>query len=241
MTLSAVTFDFWNTLYDGSPRPERSALRRGAIREMVRAVGCDVTDEEFQALYLASRVEADRWWREEHRGYTAGERLRWMLAQRGVSRPDDCEHLARAAEAVDETLLRFPPPLLPGAAQAVAALSVSYPLAIVSDTGFSSSRAQDRLLERDGIAVLFAARVYSMDVGRAKPRREPFAAAIAALGAPAERILHIGDDERTDVGGALDAGMRAIRLDLVRRCGRSAAEFVARSFQELLEYLRPGS
>jgi FMN phosphatase YigB (HAD superfamily) len=47
----------------------------------------------------------------------------------------------------------------------------------------------------------------------------------------------VGDIERTDVAGALAAGMRAIRLDLVKPGGPSAAEFVARSYEELVDYL----
>ena len=50
-------------------------------------------------------------------------------------------------------------------------------------------------------------------------------------------MLHIGDNERTDVRGALDAGMRAIRVDFVRQNGPSAAELVASSFDELTDYL----
>ena len=52
-----------------------------------------------------------------------------------------------------------------------------------------------------------------------------------------DEILHIGDNERTDVRGALAAGFRAIRLDVVRDNGPSEAEFVARSFEELSQYL----
>jgi hypothetical protein len=39
------------------------------------------------------------------------------------------------------------------------------------------------------------------------------------------------------VRGALDAGFRAIRLDVVRNGGPSEAEFVARSYEALTEYL----
>src|SRR5207248_360042 len=92
-------------------------------------------------------------------------------------------------------------------------------LAVVSDTVFASGRAQDRLLEKDGARSFFAATIYSMDVGHAKPRPEIFRAAIETLGVAPEQILHIGDNERTDVRGALDAGMRAIRLDVVRPGG----------------------
>ena len=80
-----------------------------------------------------------------------------------------------------------------------------------------------------------------MDIGHAKPRREPFAAALDALGLSPGDVIHIGDNERTDVRGALDMGMRAIRVDFVRQNGPSSAEFVARTFDELTEYLAGAS
>lgn len=233
----ALSLDYWDTLFDGSRLPERLERRQAALRQMLRNLECDVPDEEFITLYRAAGAEADRWWREEHRGYTADERIRWMLARLNVTRPLDCEHVAAAVRAVDDSLLEFPPPLLPGAREALHTLADRFPLAIVSDTGFASSSAQDALLEREGLQDLFAARIYSMDIGHAKPRREPFEACVHALGREPGTIVHIGDNERTDVRGALDAGFRAIRVDFMRDNGPSAAEFVARSFEELTEYL----
>jgi HAD superfamily hydrolase (TIGR01549 family) len=164
------------------------------------------------------------------------------MIERAGGRPrPQCADVAAACEAVDEALLHYPPPLLPGAADAVRSLAARFPLAIVSDTGFASGRAQDALLERDGLLGCFTATIYSMDVGHAKPRPEPFRAAVAALGASSPTgVIHIGDNERTDVGGALAAGLRAVRLDVVRSAGSSAAEFVACSFEELVEYLTAG-
>ncbi len=107
----------------------------------------------------------------------------------------------------------------------------------MSDTGFASGRAQDRLLEKDAARAFFSATIYSMDVGHAKPRPEIFAAAVETLGVTPNEILHIGDNERTDVRGALAAGFRAVRVDVVKHGGPSEAEFVARSFEELSEYL----
>jgi HAD superfamily hydrolase (TIGR01549 family) len=210
-------------------------------------------------LYAESAREADRWWREEHRGYTTAERLNWLLERAGSRPRPDCEHVAAACDAVDEALLRYPPPLLPGAAEAVRSLAARCPLAIVSDTGFASGRAQNALLEQDGLLDLFTTTVYSMDVGHAKPRPEPFRAAVASLGADSpEQVIHVGDNERTDVGGALASGLRAIRLDVItprgwaavddatQRASGSAAEFVATSFDDLVRYidgceLRPAS
>lgn len=237
MTLRAVSFDYWDTLYTGAVLPERMQIRQTALRSMLTEFGHSLADEELAALYKASGDEADRWWREEHRGYTADDRIRWMLARLSVTRPADCEHVAAAVRAVDDTLLEFPPPLLTGARETVERLAARFPLAILSDTGFASSAAQDALLSRERMDDHFAARIYSMDIGHAKPRPEMFEACAAALGRAPETIIHIGDNERTDVRGALDAGFRAIRLDIVRDSGPSAAELVARSFDEVREYL----
>lgn len=141
---------------------------------------------------------------------------------------------------VDASLLDTPPALLPGAREALEWLSGRFALAVVSDTGFASGRAQDRLLERDGLRDLFTATVYSMDVGHAKPRPEPFRAALEALGVAPGEAVHVGDIERTDVAGALAVGMRAIRLDALRDSGPSQAEYVATSLADLVRYLRQG-
>lgn len=248
--IRAITLDFWDTLYDGGNLPERLSLRQRAIGALLGAYGLELPDHEVSRLYVASAREADRWWREEHRGYTTAERLHWMLERAGSAPRPQCEHIATACDAVDEALLRYPPPLLPGAADAVRMLAARVPLAIVSDTGFASGRAQDALLEQDELLGFFTATVYSMDIGHAKPRPEPFAAAVSALAiASPGDVIHVGDNERTDVGGALASGLRAIRLDVVRAGGwsaaedaarwdgESAAEFVATSFEELVDYI----
>ncbi len=237
--IRAITFDYWDTLYEGGALPERVALRRTAVGALLGAYGRELPEEQLRALYEASGHEAERWWSEEHRGYTTQERLRWILERAAVTPRENCRHVAAAVDAVDNALLMLPPAMLPGAWQMLRTLSRRVTLAVISDTGFASGRAQDRLLEKDGARKFFAATIYSMDVGHAKPRPEIFAAAVETLGVPAHEILHVGDNERTDVRGALAAGFRAIRLDVVRTGGPSEAEFVAKSFEELTEYLQP--
>ncbi len=235
--LRALTFDYWDTLYEGGALPERVALRRTAVGALLGAYGRDLPEEQLRALYEESGREAQRWWSEEHRGYRTDDRLRWILERAAVTPREGCEHVAAAADAVDNALLMLPPAMLPGAWQMLRTLSRRYVLAVISDTGFASGRAQDRLLEKDAARGYFDATIYSMDIGHAKPRREIFDAAVATLGVPPGEILHIGDNERTDVRGALAVGFRAIRLDVVRDSGPSEAEFVARSFEELTTYL----
>ncbi len=235
--LRALTFDYWDTLYEGGVLPERVALRRTAVGALLGAYGRDLPEPQLRALYDASGREAERWWSEEHRGYRTDDRLRWILERAAVTPREGCAHVAMAADAVDNALLMLPPAMLVGAWQMLRTLSRRFTLAIISDTGFASGRAQDRLLEKDAARTFFASTIYSMDVGHAKPRAEIFEAATRELGIAPADILHIGDNERTDVKGALAAGFRAIRLDVVRDGGPSEAEFVARSFEDLSEYL----
>jgi putative hydrolase of the HAD superfamily len=235
--LGALTFDYWDTLYDGGTLPERAAMRRTAVGALLGAYGRELPEEQLRALYEESGREAQRWWSEEQRGYRTDDRLRWILQRASVTPRDGCEHMAAAADAVDNALLMLPPAMLVGAWRMLRTLKRSFTLAVISDTGFASGRAQDRLLQKDAARGFFAATIYSMDVGHAKPRGEIFQAAVDELGLPPNEILHIGDNERTDVRGALAAGFRAIRLDVVRDGGPSEAEFVARSFEELTSYL----
>lgn len=235
--LRALTFDYWDTLYEGGAHPERVALRRTAVGALLGAYGRALPAEQLRALYEESGTEAVRWWSEEQRGYTTDDRLRWILERASATPREGCAHVTAAADAVDNALLMLPPAMLAGAWQMLRTLRRRFTLAIISDTGFASGRAQDRLLEKDAARGFFASTIYSMDIGHAKPRPEIFAAAVDTLGIPAGEILHIGNDERTDVRGALAAGFRAIRLDVVRDSGPSEAEFVARSFEELTAYI----
>lgn len=237
--LKAITFDYWDTLYHGHVLPERVRFRQEALHGLLSALGRKLEWPEFEALYIESGREAERWWREESRGYHTRDRIRWMLRRLELDAPDDSEHLAAAVAAVDEALTRWPAPLLSGVSDVVQTLSGVARLAIVSDTGFASGTAQNVLLERDGLLEYFAVTTYSMDLGHAKPRREPFEHTLQALGIRPEEALHVGDNERTDVRGALEAGMRAVRVDFVRPGPPStSAEFVAKSVSELGEYLQ---
>ena len=238
--LRAITLDFWDTLYQGASEPARIERRREALFGMVRDLGHSIEREAFDSLYRASGEQAMRWWRDEQRGYQTDERIRWILTQLGIERPAECAYIAAAVETVDRALLELPPPFLPGARELLARLSERYALAIVSDTGFASGRAQDQVLVQDGVRGYFTATVYSMDIGHCKPRPEIFHAALEALGVRPEEALHVGDIERTDVAGALGVGMRAVRLDAVRDGGATRAEHVARSLDALASYLLPG-
>ena len=67
-----------------------------------------------------------------------------------------------------------------------------------------------RQVASNGITELVDAVVFSSEVGRRKPAPEVYQAALAAIGAPPERTLFVGDRVREDYEGPRALGMRAV-------------------------------
>ena len=71
----------------------------------------------------------------------------------------------------------------------------------------------ERILERDGVADLLDARVYTSELTHVKPHREAFEAVLSELAVqdPA-RAVFVGDRPHDDIFGAKAMGMRAVLL-----------------------------
>ena len=69
----------------------------------------------------------------------------------------------------------------------------------------------ERFLQRDGLARLIDARLYTSEMSYTKPHAEAFGAALAALGvSEPSRAVFVGDRPYDDVYGAQQAGMRGV-------------------------------
>ncbi len=89
-------------------------------------------------------------------------------------------------------------------------LARRYALAICSNWPLGSTL--DRFVDAAGWAPYLSAVVVSQRVGTIKPDPRIFRAAEAALGLPADTILHVGDDWSADVVGGRRAGWRVAYL-----------------------------
>jgi putative hydrolase of the HAD superfamily len=69
------------------------------------------------------------------------------------------------------------------------------------------------VLERLGLQESFTAVVHAAGAGASKPDPRPFEIALELLALPAGDCVHVGDDPRTDVGGARAAGIEPILVD----------------------------
>lgn len=99
-------------------------------------------------------------------------------------------------------------PLLEGAVDAVRRLAAEFPLAVAS----SSNRPLiEAVLERAGIAELFAAVVSSEEVARGKPAPDVYLEAARLLGVEPERCAAV-EDSSNGLRAAHAAGMRVLAL-----------------------------
>ena len=83
-------------------------------------------------------------------------------------------------------------------------------IGLLSNTHWPRS-FHEQFLERDGLAALIDARLYTSEMDVQKPHPEAFGAALRALGVddPA-RAVFVGDRPWDDIVGARQAGMRAV-------------------------------
>ena len=211
MTLRAVTFDFWGTLFqwnDGN-----AELRRAAVREFVGRHRAELSGEVVDAAFAAGVRAQDRAWRAEARHFGPDSILEHLLAELRLEVPAE-ERAPLLAVIEDPAPDRRLEPV-PGAAAAAARLRArGLRLGIVCDAGMMVGRVLRRHLEQSGMAAHFepAALAFSDEVGVTKPRPEIFRRALAALGADPSEAAHIGDLRFTDVAGARALGMRTVRF-----------------------------
>ncbi len=208
--ISAITFDFWNTLYKAAPYA--FALRRRFLFDLFAQHHIDVSVEQVDEVEEVARANWNRAWREEHRTPPAAEWVRWMLDELLITLPPDDFHTL--ADYFDRSLLDANPgpTLIEGAGEAVRRLSQRHRLGVISDSGLSTGRTLREFLKRDGILDCFICTTFSDEVGVSKPHPRIFQITLDQLGIQPHEAVHVGDLTHSDIAGAKAIGMYAVRL-----------------------------
>jgi putative hydrolase of the HAD superfamily len=211
MRITAITFDFWNTLYaddrggHDDVHVQRLEILAGLARDLGVQVSAGVLEEAYRSGFEAY-LEA---WR-AGRHFGAPEQVEHVLGRLGLVSYDGLA--ARAIGELEELGAQAGLRLLPGAAEAIPRLAAEgVKLGLISDTGLTPGRVLTSFLERDGLLPYFGALTYSDETGYPKPDRRMFLDTLARLGATPGEAAHVGDMPRTDVAGAQAVGMVAVR------------------------------
>jgi putative hydrolase of the HAD superfamily len=207
--IEAVTFDYWNTLVweeRGHTRELRMQAWAGLLEEAgfacERALLDAVFDYSWQRYvehwttnqqYQAVRAAEDLL---ERLGFDVPKPVRLALIDAFTTAGTQATlHLTDGIEACLRTLS-----------------SAGLRLGIICDVGMTSSTILRAHLDKHGLLEVFDHWSFSDEVGHYKPSPIIFQHALDGLGGvdPA-RAAHVGDIRRTDVAGAREMGMLAVR------------------------------
>ena len=205
MPVEAVIFDWGGTLSNWA-LVEFSEVWRMAARHLAPHMA--QTEDELAARL--AQVETDAWAQmdQDQRAFTFRELVNRASSALGVDVAD-----AIVEEASDHYLESWVPHIehFPDAAHTLAELHRrGIRTGLLSNTHWPAD-FHERMLERDGLAHLLDARVYTSDLEYTKPHPSAFEAALASVGVTdPSRAVYVGDRPYDDIFGAQRVGMRAV-------------------------------
>jgi HAD superfamily hydrolase (TIGR01549 family) len=252
--ISAITFDFWDTIAaDDSDEPKRANLglptkadaRVQMFVENVTRIYPHIGVQQAADAYRQANQRASQEWHNDHR--TPGVTARVFYAYECLGLEPGPGEYARLVREVDELVreietmeIRIQPDFAPGVQNSLDLLAGQYKLGIISDTIHTTGRGLRYLLQRQGLLQYFSYFVFSDEIGVAKPSQAVFRQAALGLGFPPNQIAHVGDRESNDVVGPQATGMRAILFTGIKDRGaaKTRADAVCRGFRDLPEVVR---
>jgi HAD superfamily hydrolase (TIGR01509 family) len=238
MPIRVVTFDFWETLVQDSPdnlRAQRDLRILGLGRALERAGAPRSEAEVAEAHDRSAEVLRERFW-SRHRDPSYADQVRLVLecvapGLAGRMPPLLFEELV---QAYITPVLRYPPAIVPGAAETVRRLaSRGLQVGIISNTGRTPGVILRQLLERHDLLRHFAVISYSDEVGYRKPDAQIFLRTLSRARVAPGEAAHVGDNPLDDVTGAQGVGMRGIHYAADGRVPAAHADLAVTSLAEL--------
>ena len=213
--IKAVTFDLWETLLfetDGS-NDRRRSIRCRNLAEALNTFGLRVSAGQVElALDRTISSLLKLWDKNRDMAHLDQIRLFMTYASKGKLPLKD-EWVNDVSRAFVSPTFEIPPYLNPDARETLDWLkSREYPVGIICNTGTTPGTELRRLLSDMGVAEYFRVMIFSNEVGFRKPGRRIFSLVAQALNAEPKNIVHIGDNLKSDVWGAKNAGFKAVYL-----------------------------
>ena len=230
--IRAVTYDCWGTLLKDRDWEGAMAIRQSALCRFLP----DLSDEECKELLNEAWARHDEAWKQIET-FGPGRMAAYCLEARGIEDDESINQLTREFETAS---IETGVDAVEGALEVLAALkSAGIRRGLVCDTGFTPGTVVRELLADNGLLEFLEVLCFSDEVGVPKPGAEIFDKALAELGVRPPEAIHIGDLKRTDIAGAHNVGMHAVRFRGVHddRSDFPEARVAIDRHEELLEVL----
>lgn len=237
--IKLITFDLWNTIFDSSNGRERNDMRTDALIEELSEY--NISRESINSMIAEVGEYFNGLWVKEQRTPSSEEMVSYIWTKYEL--PANETKQSKLVRTFQEAVLIYLPVLNPGVKEVIDKLEKKYVLGIISDTGFSPGNILRTMLNNEEILHYFSYFSFSNEIGYAKPHRSMFDNIFEKSGISAEFGVHIGDIERTDVVGAKNAGMTAIKYKgdetskIYNKDSATQADFASNSWSEIYEWI----
>ena len=203
-----ISVDLWGTVLTYGDREAETRWRLREFATVLRHFGHLVSARTVREAVLGVRQEMLQRQRTSGEQPPVRDQVCAMVAAMGIT--DD-----RLVDVLliphTHAVLRACPHVMPGAHTALWATKTAGARLVLTSNTLATPMSVSRLiLAEHGLGGIFEDTVFSSDVGLAKPRPEVFHTIAHRGGTTPERVVHVGNDWRTDVLGALGAGCRAL-------------------------------
>lgn len=225
-----IFFDLDNTLWDFETNSSE-ALRIIFEEENLAQAGIS-SFEEFQIYYKPIN---DRYWARYHHGAATKEqvrvnRFRDTLLEFDIDNPHLAERMASKYLEISPRMTA----LFPDALDVLAYLQKKYALHLITN-GFAE--VQWVKVEQAGLRPFFEHIIISEEVGTQKPNKEIFELAVTRASANKSECLMIGDNFKTDILGAKNAGLDQVFFNPGKERVKESVTYVITSLKELKQIL----
>lgn len=225
--ITHIFFDLDHTLWDYE---SNSIL---ALKELVSHFEIDnhVTSEEFLKTYHKIN---EKLWHKFNNGQIDREHIKQYRFPQVLRKLNVfIDHKPEDLHEFFMTNCSNRSEVMPETHETLTYLKEKYPMAIITN-GFSE--AQYPKMKASNLNQYFSEMIISNEVGCRKPEKEIFDLSMKRLGAKPETSVMIGDNPKTDIRGAEQAGMKAIFYNPTGN-RKSVTEWEIQSLGELVRIL----
>ncbi len=242
--IKAISFDFWTTLYgETSENWNISDEKRIKIlKEITQKYNIRISMDKLKEIHKIEQKAFYNTWKFQHRTLSTEDRINITLDKLNLSL--DNKENTKLIDSYSRIILEYPPILAPKIKEVLDTLkSEGYILGIISDTGYAPGKVLKELMDIDGILKYFSAFSFSDETGVAKPHIKAYHKIMDQFNIDnPKHILHLGDLERTDISGAINAGMHSGRyIGLTRNLDmenfKTNADFYIDDWKNLTDYI----
>ena len=235
MRFDAVFFDSGGTLFgarnDRASSPQEVAL--GRIRRLEAALAGMGVPREYDVLERRVLICEEDCRRTLGTSYTFFQLMLVLIEVLDLNlRPEDAACLADAYAGP-----RYAAWLFPGTRRVIRTLSEQgLHLGVIANTAWPGF-CMDRAFAGVGLLPYFATRVYSGDLGIAKPDPQIFRQAEKIAGLKGKRILYVGNSPSADIKGAAGVGWATAFRRTGNQTTGGMADFEFGKTPELLDFV----